>query len=105
MPRWQFFANMPMTLINIRWLGHPVKPVQAVFRIQPRMNKLEVREYLSKIYGLPVKKVMTDNWLGRHKRIQGKRQMFRFTRPAYKRAIVTFDRDATVYSPRGEDDG
>ena len=51
MPRWQFFANMPMTLINIRWLGHPVKPVQAVFRIQPRMNKLEVREYLSKIYG------------------------------------------------------
>jgi ribosomal protein L23 len=28
------------------------------------MNKPEIREYLTKIYNLPVKKVMTANFLG-----------------------------------------
>jgi large subunit ribosomal protein L23 len=93
--------------------------VQAVFRIEPKMNKLEarrrrarsgararsetpppqVREYLEKIYGLPVRKVMTENFMGKRKRITGKRKMFPYARPNYKRAIVTFAGDATVYSP------
>ena len=59
----------------------------------------QVREYLEKIYGLPVKKVMTENFLGKHKRIQGKRKVFYYSRPNYKRAIVTFDKDAKVYNP------
>mmetsp|Transcript_20839 Transcript_20839/g.62181 ORF Transcript_20839/g.62181 Transcript_20839/m.62181 type:complete len:102 (+) Transcript_20839:229-534(+) len=99
MPRFDWFPRMAMTLVNMRWLGHKTRPVQAVFRIEPRMNKLEVREYLEKIYGLPVKKVMTENFLGKHKRIQGKRKVFYYSRPNYKRAIVTFDRDAKVYDP------
>ena len=101
---------------------------QAVFRIEPKMNKLEarpsaphhiaraaprgspsrsrarpqVREYLSKIYSLPVRKVMTENFMGKRKRITGKRKMFPYARPNYKRAIVTFERGATVYSPDDE---
>jgi hypothetical protein len=39
-------------------------PVQAVFRVPPRMTKTEVKEYLTKIYELPVAKVHTMNYLG-----------------------------------------
>ena len=97
MPRFEFFPNLFMTLINVRFLGHKTRPVQAVFRIAPRMNKLEVKEYLQTIYGLPVKKVMTDNFYGGYRRIQGKRAMFHVSRPNYKRAVVTFERGAVVY--------
>ena len=99
MPRFEFFPNLFMTLINVRFLGHKTRPVQAVFRIAPRMNKLEVKEYLQTIYGLPVKKVMTDNFYGGYRRIQGKRAMFHVSRPNYKRAVVTFERGALVYKP------
>lgn len=33
------------------------KPAQAAFKVQPRMTKWEVKEYLTKIYKVPVKKV------------------------------------------------
>src|SRR3546814_15544792 len=39
-------------------------PVQAVFRGPPRMTKTEVKEYLTKIYDVPVAKVHTMNYLG-----------------------------------------
>jgi len=42
---------------------------------------------------------MTENFMGKRKRITGKRKMFPYARPNYKRAIVTFAGDATVYSP------
>ena len=51
------------------------------------------------IYGLPVRKVMTDNFSGGYRRIQGKRAMFHVSRPNYKRAVVTFERGAVVYKP------
>lgn len=33
------------------------RPAQASFKIQPKMTKWEVKEYLTKIYDVPVKKV------------------------------------------------
>lgn len=33
------------------------RPAQASFKVQPRMTKWEVKEYLTKIYKVPVKKV------------------------------------------------
>lgn len=41
-----------------------VQPVQATFRIPPRMTKTEVKEYLTKVYDVPVEKVTTANYLG-----------------------------------------
>lgn len=40
-------------------------PVQAVFRVPPRMTKTEVKEYLTKIYDVPVAKVHTMNYQGK----------------------------------------
>ena len=96
MPRFEFFPNLFMTLINVRFLGHRTRPVQAVFRIAPRMNKLEVKEYLRTIYGLPVRKVMTDNFYGGYRRIQGNRAMFHVSRPNYKRDVANFGPRAAV---------
>lgn len=42
------------------------EPARAIFRVDPKMTKHEIREYLTKIYDLPVKKVNTMNYLGKH---------------------------------------
>ena len=39
-------------------------PAQAAFYVPPRMTKTEVKEYLTKIYEIPVLKVNTVNVLG-----------------------------------------
>jgi len=84
----------------MKYLKHSSHPPQAVFKVQPSMNKLEIKDYLRNIYGLPVKKVMTQNMLGPRKRIIGKRKIFYYKRPDFKRAIVTFERGANVYQPK-----
>eukprot|EP00584_Thalassiosira_punctigera_P009984 CAMPEP_0172535646 /NCGR_PEP_ID=MMETSP1067-20121228/7559_1 /TAXON_ID=265564 ORGANISM="Thalassiosira punctigera, Strain Tpunct2005C2" /NCGR_SAMPLE_ID=MMETSP1067 /ASSEMBLY_ACC=CAM_ASM_000444 /LENGTH=77 /DNA_ID=CAMNT_0013320587 /DNA_START=166 /DNA_END=399 /DNA_ORIENTATION=+ len=55
------------------------------------MTKHEVKEYLTKIYDLPVVEVRTQNYLGKRMRILGKRQIVYAKRPDYKKAFVTFD--------------
>jgi large subunit ribosomal protein L23 len=55
------------------------------------MNKFEVKEYLQKIYDIPVKRVMTQNYMGKRKRILGARGVWAYKRPDFKRAIVTID--------------
>ncbi len=52
----------PLTHATVReW----TKPAEAIFRIAPKMTKTEVREYLTKIYDLPVTQVNTINYLGK----------------------------------------
>jgi hypothetical protein len=41
-------------------------PPEAVLQIPPSMTKTEVREYLTKIYEIPVLKISTMNYLGIH---------------------------------------
>jgi ribosomal protein L23 len=61
--------------------------------VAPKMTKLEIKEYLWKIYQVPVKRVMTQNYLGKRKRIFGLRKIISYKRPDYKKAIVTLDLD------------
>ncbi len=55
------------------------------------MTKHEVKEYLTKIYKLPVVNVRTQNYLGQRMKIIGKRTIAYGKRPDYKKAFVTFD--------------
>eukprot|EP00612_Vaucheria_litorea_P007914 CAMPEP_0171480202 /NCGR_PEP_ID=MMETSP0946-20130122/5915_1 /TAXON_ID=109269 /ORGANISM="Vaucheria litorea, Strain CCMP2940" /LENGTH=62 /DNA_ID=CAMNT_0012011349 /DNA_START=129 /DNA_END=314 /DNA_ORIENTATION=+ len=55
------------------------------------MTKLEIKEYLWKIYDVPVKRIMTQNYLGRRKRIYGIRKIVSYKKPDFKKAIVTLD--------------
>ncbi|KAG5182612.1 ribosomal protein L23/L15e core domain-containing protein [Tribonema minus] len=84
----EWFPSFFMQLVTMPTRG---RPQQAAFRVSPKMTKLEVKEYLLKVYGVPVKKVMTQNFLGKRKRIQGSRSIISYKRPDFKKAIVTLD--------------
>eukprot|EP00588_Corethron_pennatum_P014816 CAMPEP_0194279638 /NCGR_PEP_ID=MMETSP0169-20130528/14044_1 /TAXON_ID=218684 /ORGANISM="Corethron pennatum, Strain L29A3" /LENGTH=92 /DNA_ID=CAMNT_0039024087 /DNA_START=114 /DNA_END=392 /DNA_ORIENTATION=- len=81
---------MPMTLVStIR--PTDTTPAKAVFRVLPRMTKHEVKEYLTKIYKLPVVKVNTVNYDGKRRVVYGRRKIARYKDADYKKAIVSFD--------------
>ena len=80
---------MPMTLISTQ-NATATKPAKAAFRVLPKMTKHEVKEYLTKIYNLPVAKVRTMNYLGRRKKILGQRKIVYLKYPDWKKAVVDF---------------
>ena len=85
-----WMPTMPMVLLHAEHASES-SPATAVFRVLPKMTKHEVKEYLTKIYDLPVVQVRTQNYLGKRMRIIGKRQIVYAKRPDYKKAFVTFD--------------
>ena len=89
-----WMPNMPMLLVSAR-NATARQPARAIFRVLPRMTKHEVKEYLTKIYGLPVRKVNTINYLGKRKLVRGSRKLIRFKYKDFKKAIVSFDRSFT----------
>mmetsp|Transcript_14222 Transcript_14222/g.16928 ORF Transcript_14222/g.16928 Transcript_14222/m.16928 type:complete len:98 (+) Transcript_14222:84-377(+) len=92
----EFFPNVQMILLSARYLKSTTRPAQAVFKVPPSMTKHEVKEYLTKIYQLPVKRVMTANFAGRWKRIIGITKMFPYKQPKFKKAFVTFEKGAKL---------
>lgn len=56
------FPSFYMRLVGI---NTSAKPAQAVFHVPPAMTKTEVKEYLKKIYNVPVLKVFTANFHGK----------------------------------------
>merc|ERR1711933_606661 len=89
-----WMPNMPMSLISAQDATETC-PAKASFRVLPRMTKHEIKEYLTKIYGLPVRKVNTANYLGKRKLVRGSRQVIRFKYKDFKKAVVSFDRSFT----------
>lgn len=79
------FPNFFMRLV---YVNTKRTPVQAAFHVPPRMTKTEVREYLTKIYSIPVLKVNTVNVLGKYKRLYGKREVIAYRRRDVKIAYV-----------------
>jgi len=81
---------MPMMMVSARnaTLSHPAT---ATFRVLPRMTKHEIKEYLTKIYNLPVKKVNTSNYLGKRKALRTTKATMYYKYADFKKAIVTFD--------------
>lgn len=86
-----WMPTMPMTLVSAR-NATETHPARATFRVLPRMTKHEIKEYLTKIYQLPVRKVNTMNYLGKRKRAMGKRKIIYYKYRDFKKAVVTFDR-------------
>ena len=67
-------------------------PARATFKVLPKMTKHEVKEYLTKIYKLPVVKVNTVNYLGKFKRVQAARKVVSFKYKDFKKVFVSFDK-------------
>lgn len=85
-----WMPTMPMVLVNAT-NATSQRAATAMFRVLPKMTKHEIKEYLTKIYELPVAKVRTMNYMGKRKRATGKRKVIHYKYRDFKKAIVTFD--------------
>ncbi|GAX10852.1 hypothetical protein FisN_31Hu059 [Fistulifera solaris] len=85
-----WMPTMPLTLVSAK-NATPTHPARAVFRTLPRMTKHEIKEYLTKIYQLPVKQVNTMNYQGKRKRLLTQNKPVYFKYKDFKKAVVTFD--------------
>ncbi len=57
-PNWVVKHVREPNLKTAEWLKRPVMQ----FLVPPKMNKLDIKEYLSKLYGMQVSKVHTANY-------------------------------------------
>ena len=89
-----WMPNMPMMMTSAR-NATATEPAKATFRVLPKMTKHEIKEYLTKIYGLPVEKVNTMNYFGKRKVVRGTTKVLYFKYKDFKKAVVTFDRSYT----------
>lgn len=85
-----WMPTMPLTLVSAR-NATATMPAFAIFRTLPRMTKHEIKEYLTKIYELPVKKVNTMNYAGKRKRVFGRSKIAYYKYKDFKKAVVYFD--------------
>jgi large subunit ribosomal protein L23 len=85
-----WMPTMPLTLVSARSATETF-PAFATFRTPPKMTKHEIKEYLTKIYNLPVRKVNTMNYEGKRKRFLSKYGVMYYKYKDFKKAIVYFD--------------
>lgn len=85
-----WMPTMPLTLVSAR-NATDTHPAWAIFRTWPKATKHEIKEYLTKIYNLPVMKVRTMNYEGKRKRLITAKIRFFWKYADYKKAVVTFD--------------
>ena len=91
-----WFPSMFMRLVSVNTAR---SPATANLIVPPSMTKTEVKEYLTKIYNIPVISVTTANFAGKWKRLYGKRQITAYRRRNTKKATVTFENPKTVGAP------
>jgi large subunit ribosomal protein L23 len=80
---------MPLTMVSVR-SATPLSPAYATFRVSPKMTKHEIKEYLVKIYDIPVRKVNTMNYEGKRKRILSRSGSHFYKYKDFKKAVVYF---------------
>jgi large subunit ribosomal protein L23 len=85
-----WMPTMPMTMVSAK-SATAVNPAYVTFRTPPRMTKHEIKEYLTKIYNLPVRKVNTMNYDGKRKRLMSRAGVAYFKYKDFKKAVVYFD--------------
>ena len=88
-----YFPNFIFTLIRS---GKRRDPNQAVFRVPAMLTKIDISQYLSKIYNLNVTDVHTVNFISRESK--ARRRNF----SSYKNAIVTY-KDSIFNFPSSPD--
>jgi large subunit ribosomal protein L23 len=101
MPR-AFLGNNLMTMVK-----RPDKLAKnkVVFKVNPKMTKHEIKEYLTKVYQVKVKKVNTMIYEGKLKRAGAGRMFGRhvYKERDWKKAIVTLYEDIEMGSKESND--
>jgi len=73
-------------------------PNQVAFRVPPRLNKFDIRDYLTNIYNLDVVNVRTMNYQTYRSETIGSVEM-RKKKSKYKKAIVTLSEEFKLPDP------
>ncbi|KAJ1564579.1 hypothetical protein HK405_014509, partial [Cladochytrium tenue] len=81
----------------MRLVRSSLPPHQAVFRVPPSLNKVDVQALLSALYGIDVTDVRTMNYLGRQRR--NRRTSRLEAGPAFKKVVVTMREDFSFPPP------
>jgi ribosomal protein L23 len=81
-----YFPNIIFKLVRSN-----LPPHQAVFHVPPQLSKLDIRQYLTKLYDISVCDVRTMNYAAVPKKFNGKNKVGGV--PKYKKAIVTMEED------------
>ena len=84
-----WMPTMPLTLVHAR-NATATHPAFAIFRTVPRATKHEIKEYLTKIYDLPVKRVNTMNYAGKRKMLRTRQRAYYWKYSDFKKAVVYF---------------
>jgi large subunit ribosomal protein L23 len=94
MPNWVVKFIRSPNLRTKHWLSRPVE----VFHVSPKMTKFDIKEYLVKLYNLPVSHVHTAIYEGKSRvhRPTG----VRFREPDYKKAYVYMHDELGAQKPR-----
>ena len=69
----------------------PYKKNVVSFRCDPFLSKPEIKQYLTKVYNLPVQKVETANKIGQIKSNMMSGSQTKWRKKNWKKAIVTLD--------------
>ncbi|KAJ3219273.1 hypothetical protein HDU67_001892 [Dinochytrium kinnereticum] len=86
-----FFPNITLKLVR-----SSLPPHQAVFRVPPSLNKLDITSLLTSLYGIDIVDVRTMNYLGRtHRDRRGRPSQS----AAFKKVIVTMKEDFNFPHP------
>ncbi|KAI9593561.1 hypothetical protein BDF19DRAFT_467169 [Syncephalis fuscata] len=95
-----YFPNLILTLVRSN-----LPPNQAVFRVEPHVNKLDVRDYLWHVYGVRILDVRTAVFLGRERTHITKSGIPRVKRdPTWKKVIVTLADEFNFPEPPNVED-
>ncbi|KAI9342465.1 hypothetical protein DFJ73DRAFT_645069, partial [Zopfochytrium polystomum] len=86
-----FFPNVQLRLVR-----STLPPHQAVFRVPPSLNKVDIQALLKAMYGLEITDVRTMNYEGRNVRTPAG---MKDRRAAFKKVVVTMTEDFVFPPP------
>ena len=88
-PPTYYFPNIPLTIMaTTKNYGEN----KFVFKVRPQLTKIELKDYVSKLYDVTVKKINTMNYEAQYKRSKKPSvRAVRKVRSRFKKAIVTIE--------------
>ncbi|KAJ3101129.1 hypothetical protein HDU96_010125 [Phlyctochytrium bullatum] len=89
-------ANLYFPNVVLKLVRSDLPPHQAVFRVPPHLNKLDITNLLTSLYGIEVLDVRTMNYMGRPYRDRRGKDT---NSGAFKKAVVTMKEDFVFPHP------
>mmetsp|Transcript_32919 Transcript_32919/g.87325 ORF Transcript_32919/g.87325 Transcript_32919/m.87325 type:complete len:126 (-) Transcript_32919:273-650(-) len=85
-----YFPNEIITLMNPVKMSELTEPTEAIkVRVNPKLTRVEIKNWMEALYDTPVKRVNTANYEGKIQRVPGGKGYYK--RPDFKVGYVALD--------------